>query len=110
MNRQLIVQTLRGVAPLLVWAVHFGVCYVLVGMVCSPALYDAAAPRRTLLIAFTALAVGACAWMLWRSWRGLGAADEATPLRAWAAAGSALLALAGVLWTAMPVLMLDGCG
>ena len=110
MNRQLMLQTLRGVAPLLVWGVHFSVCYVLVGMACSPALFDAAAPRRPILLGLTALAVLLCALLLWRSVRALGPADEGTPLRAWAAAGSALLALAGVLWTALPVFMLDGCG
>ena len=110
MNRQLLVQTLRGSAPLLVWASHFGLCYVIVGVQCSPALFDAAAPQRGWLLALSALAIVVCTLMLAQAWRALGAANEDTPLRAWAAAGSAMLALAGVLWTSMPVVLLDGCG
>lgn len=106
MNRQLLLQTWRGTAPLLVWAAHFAFCYVLVAAQCSPALFDGTAPRRWVLLAACALALGACAWMLWRAARPLG---EAASLREWAAALSALLALAGVAWTSLPVLMLDGC-
>jgi len=105
-NRQLLVQTLRGTAPLLVWAAHFTLCYVLVGVQCSPALFDGAAPRRWLLLVVSAIAVGACALMLWRAAR---LVREESSLREWAAAGSALLALAGVAWTSVPILMLDGC-
>lgn len=107
MNRQLLVQTWRGTAPLLVWAAHFGLCYVLVGVQCSPALFDGRAPRRTVLMVLSALALAACALLLWRGARRLA---EDSPLRLWAAVGSAVLALAGVAWTSMPVLLLDGCG
>ena len=114
MNRELVAQTLRGSAPLLLWGVHFTLCYVLVGAQCSPALYDAAAPRWWSLAALSVLALGLCAAMLWRALRLLGALDqsldEALPLRQWAATAGALLALVGIAWTSLPLLMLDGCG
>ena len=118
MNRQLLAQTLRGCAPLLLWGVHFTLCYVLVGVQCSPALYDAAAPRWWSLAALSALALGLCAAMLWRAVRSLGvldqsldeSLDDSLSLRQWAGAAGALLALVGIAWTSLPLLMLDGCG
>ena len=115
MNRQLLRQTLLGTAPLLVWAAHFTFCYVLVGAQCSPALFDAAAPRSVMLLAVSALALVLCGWLLWRAARGvqlaqLAGAEDALALRQWASLAGAVLALAGVAWTSMPLLMLDGCG
>jgi len=110
MNRQLIVQTLRGCAPLLVWGAHFALCYGLVGAQCSPGLFDAAMPTSAVLVVVSAAALLACAFLLWRAWRALGPLDEHLPLRQWAGAAGALLALVGIAWTSLPLLMLDGCG
>lgn len=95
----------RATAPLLVWAAHFALCYGLVAVECSPAL--ARQPSTGLLWIATALAIGACLFMLWRVRDGL--AVHARLLRL-AQAGSALLALAAIAWSSVPLLLLAGCG
>jgi hypothetical protein len=102
MRANLLTTLLRGTAPLLVWALHFALCYGLVGAQCSPALVEPGAPSRTLLLILSAVALAACLPML----------DRRMPVRLldWASAGSAVLALAGIAWTTAPLLLLDGCG
>lgn len=100
---------LHACAPLLVWVLHFFMCYVWVAAQCAPGLIDGEAPRRWVLGGVSALALGVCLWMAWRARHVLASASEATRLLDWASAGSAVLALAGVAWTTLPALMLDGC-
>ena len=107
MRENLFTDLLRGTAPLLLWALHFAFCYGLVGAQCSPALSGPDAPSRTLLMVVSAAALGACLLMLWRGWP---ARADHPRLLDWALAGSAVLALAGIAWTAAPLLLLDGCG
>lgn len=107
MHERLFIQLWYGTAPLIVWAAHFSICYLLVAAECSPALITPAAPSGWLLGIVSALAFGACLWMLWRAKRTLG--PEARLLD-WARTGNAALALAGVAWTSLPLLLLDGCG
>lgn len=82
---------LRALAPLLLWAVHFFVCYVI------------SAERRLLLAVLSAGALAVCAWLLWREWAVL---DERASLREWSAAGGAVLALVGIAWTIVPIVLL----
>lgn len=93
-------------APLIIWAAHFALCYGVVATECSPAL-----ARQQLSIGFllwaSAFSIGACGWMLWRARSVL---EQATNLARLAQAGSAVLALAGIVWTSIPLLLLDGCG
>jgi hypothetical protein len=98
-----------GTLPLIIWGLHFTVCYVLVAVECSPAGYAPRAPNRLLLGGVSLAALAACTVLVWRARHTLRAAGENTGLYAWAAAGSALLALAGVAWTSLPILMLAGC-
>lgn len=95
-----------GCAPLLAWAAHFTVLYVLVGAQCSPLLARAAPSARIMWMA-SALAVAVCLLMLWRA---RGALKSGSALAEQACAASALLALAGIAWTTLPLLLLDGCG
>ena len=95
-----------GCAPLLAWAAHFTVLYVLVGAQCSPALARAAPSVWTLWLA-SALAALVCLLMLWRARAAL---RPGAALAEQACAASALLALAGIGWTTLPLLLLDGCG
>lgn len=82
---------LRALAPLLLWAVHFFLCYVI------------SAERRLLLALLSAAALAVCAWLLWRRRAVL---DERASLRAWSGAGGAALALIGIAWTCVPILLL----
>jgi len=100
---------MRGTLPLLVWAAHFAACYVFVAAQCSPLGYEIGNPQRWPLVVFTALALAVCGWLMWK-WRGtLRDADERTPLLDWAAAGSALLAFVGIVWTSVPMWVIQGC-
>ena len=104
MKEHLIRRTLYGTAPLLIWAAHFTLCYLLVAGECSPAFLRQDAPSVWFMVAATLLALGACGTLLWR------ARQMPRTLIDWAHAGSAVLALAGIAWTAVPLLLLDGCG
>lgn len=100
-------QVLLGTLPLLIWSAHFALCYALVAARCSPGGRGEGAMQAPLLIGASLLALGACAALLWH-------AARAWPIEArlmdWARAGGALLALVGIAWTSLPLLMLDGCG
>lgn len=98
-----------GTLPLIIWGLHFTACYVLVAVACSPAGSTPEAPNRLLLGGVSLAAFAACAVLTWRARNTLRAAGEETGLYEWAVAGSAVLALAGVAWTSLPIVMLAGC-
>jgi len=54
----------------------------------------------------SSVSLGLCAVLLWRAARNW---TLDARLLNWARAGSALLALAGIAWTSVPLLLLDGC-
>jgi hypothetical protein len=99
----------HGTLPLIIWGFHFTICYVLVAAQCTPARWEAGAPNRLALGMVSLVALAACAVLAWRARGILRDADEATSLLDWAVAGSAALALAGIAWTTVPILLLDGC-
>ena len=99
-------QMWQATAPLLVWAAHFTALYTLVAAQCSPALARGEPWMGTLWM-LSALALGACTYLLWRARTALAPGASLVQL---AQAGSALLALAGVAWTSVPLLLLGGCG
>jgi hypothetical protein len=113
MNERSLSKTAWATAPLLVWAAHFAALYGIVAAQCSPAAAHAE-PSLALLWVVSALAVGACAALLWRARQAL--APHASPrapqtsLAQLAQAASALLALAAIAWTSVPLLLLGGCG
>ena len=95
-------RSLRAASPLLLWAVHWSVCYLVVAGLCLRGAWSGWA--QPLLIALSAVTLAVLGWMLWRL--------RGRPLQGlpdWAFAGSAVLALAGTAWTSLPLLMLDGC-
>lgn len=109
MRERFLRKLLRGTMPLLVWAAHFAACYVFVAMQCSPAGYVQGYPQRLPLAVVTALALAACGFLAWK-WRAtLRHADERTALLDWAAAGTALVSLVGILWTSVPLWFIQGC-
>jgi hypothetical protein len=110
MRDRLFIRLFYGTLPLLVWAAHFFGAYMLVAAQCSPAAITPDAPRGWMLAMLSVLAIGACVALLWRARGTLRNAGEETSLLDWAAAGSAVLALAGIVWTTVPMVMIDGCG
>lgn len=112
----------RIAAAPLIWAAHFVLCYGATSLVCVKFAPDG--PETTLRIALgvlTVAAVAAIAWLGWRSWRQWDypedhdyVHDEATEedrheFLGHAAFLLAVISLIGVIYTALPVLMLPGC-
>ncbi len=98
----------RGTLPLVVWAAHFAFCYLLAAAQCTPAAMRAAGPDRMLLGVATALALAVCAYLAWRE-RAILQDAQGAGLLHWAAALGALLALVGIAWTGLPLLLVGGC-
>lgn len=95
-------RSLLAASPLLLWAGHWTVCYLVVAGLCLRGAWSGAV--QPALLALSALTLAVLGWMLLRL--------RHRPLQRlldWALAGSAVLALAGVAWTSLPLLMLDGC-
>lgn len=86
----------QAVLPLLVWAVHFGFCYVFLALACS-ARWEAALITAA-LVAASAVALVWLAGLLVMALR-------RRPGRG-VRAGASVLALLGVAWTTLPVLAL----
>ena len=104
----LFVQVIRASAGLLVWTAHFIFSYLVVAGGCLSAEYGRSGPAPGwVLLLGSALALGAVGAMLWRSVRRLGQRHAA--LFEWARAGGAVLALIGIVWSSVPMLMLGQC-
>ena len=100
----------RGTLPLLIWAAHFTFCYLVAAAQCSPAVMRAGGPDRMLLGGVTVVALLVCGWLVWRE-RGIlreGAAANAGLLD-WAAALGAAMAFVAIVWTGLPILLVEGC-
>jgi hypothetical protein len=100
------VRSLRASAPLLVWAAHWSLCYLAVAGICSRGTWSASV--RPVLASISLVALVVVSIMLWRAWRRLHGRLPTT-LGEWSLAGGAVLALAGIAWTSLPLLMVDGC-
>lgn len=109
MRDRFFVRAAHGSLPLLVWAGHFFGSYFLVAAQCSPAAVTRDAPSVWMLGVLSAAALGACGFLLWRAWRKVRAAVGEPALHDWAALGAGVLAMAGIAWSTLPLLMLDGC-
>lgn len=109
MRDRFFVRVLHGTLPLLVWAAHFFVSYSLVAAQCSPAAITRDAPSLWMLALLSAVALGLCTLLLWRAWQTVRASAGEPALHDWAALGSGIMGLMGVVWTSLPLLMLDGC-
>lgn len=85
-------RVLYATAPLLLWAAHFALMYLL-------AVLQAG---RATMLAFSALALAGAAGLLWHAAR----SGPARPLHEVAFAASAVLAAIAIVWTCAPVLLL----
>ena len=99
-----------GTLPFLVWAAHFIFCYLLAAAQCSPGALRTGGPDRVLLGGVTLVALALCAWLAWRERAMLqeGVRDKAGLLD-WAAALGAVMAFVGIVWTGLPILLVEGC-
>jgi len=93
-----------AVAPLLVWAAHFFFCYAWTAAACQ----RGGDPAMVLGVA-SVLALGASALLLARALRRVCRAPQPVRLIVWVHFASAALALAAILWTCVPMLMLEMC-
>lgn len=99
-------RSLRATAPLWLWAGHWSLCYLAVGVLCLREAWSGYA--QPALAGISAVALGAAVFLLWRAARRLrGRLPQ--DLLEWALAGSAVLALPGIAWTSLALLMVDGC-
>jgi hypothetical protein len=98
----------RATLPLLVWAGHFAFCYLLAAAQCTPGALRSGGPDRVLLGGVTVAALLVCLWLAWRE-RAILRDARGARLLDWSAALSALLALVGITWTGMPLLLVGGC-
>jgi hypothetical protein len=99
---------LRGVWPLLIWAAHFALAYVVAAVACTHDFTRETETRWLLLIASAA----AIAWLAWLSVDAVRKLQRAPDRDATFTAvrfGVAALALIGVLWTTVPIALLSLC-
>jgi len=92
------------VAPLLVWAAHFFFCYAWTAAACQ----RGGDPAVVLGVA-SALALAGAALLLAGALRRLCRAPQPVPLIDWVHFASAALALTAIVWTCVPMLMLELC-
>jgi hypothetical protein len=104
---------LLATAPLLVWAAHFFFSYAFVAAACVAGLDSATIAGmpilETGLLLASMLALGTAAALLWRPLRRVCRRGGSDRLIDTAKVGSAMLALIGIAWTSLPMLMLKGC-
>lgn len=107
-------------APLAVWALHFLAVYIMQGLACGEDWQRARVAGLELvtwwLLAATALAIAAIAWLGLRALRlrRVAAAETGDDGRrrhftATVTAATALMALIAVIYTALPVVLLPPC-
>ena len=101
---RLLSQMTLAVAPLLVWAAHFFFCYAWTAAACQRGGDPAFALVVGSVLAFTGASL-LLARALWRMCR----APRPVRLIAWVHFASAVLALAAIAWTCVPMLMLEMC-
>ncbi|HEY0858777.1 MAG TPA: hypothetical protein VGE16_17060 [Albitalea sp.] len=103
--------SVRASLPLWWWALHFAFCYVGLAAGCT-AGWDLGAsllgsPLRTTLVLGSAIAVAGAAALLLHAWRQSRTVDGALLARVRLAA--AAMALIGIAWTSVPLLLLPLC-
>lgn len=104
-------------AGLLLWAAHFGFVYGLTGLVCARGLGTAWTAALPFVVAFaTVIAAGLCLVVLFMVLIGRGPGIAGEPEGAlrvfWrsVSGGIAAFGFVAVVWTGIPVLMIDTCG
>ncbi len=104
-NDRLSGQLLLGTAPLLVWAAHFSFCYAYAAVGCAAGLQGMAP-----LLWASVIAMAMVLALLLRSVLDVRRRRASRRLLDAARIGSAALALIGMGWTSVPMLLLAVCG
>ena len=107
MHDHFFVRLMRATLPLVIWTLHFTLCYGLAAAQCTPGGLRAGGPDRLLLGVATLAALAACLWLGWRA-----RARLRTPgagLSDWSAVACAVLAGVAVAWNGIPLLLVAGC-
>ena len=94
--------------PFLIWAAHFGFCYIVASAQCTPGGWRPDGPNPYLLGGVTVLALAACAWLGLAAQKRLRAAKR-KEFTDHVAAASAVLSFIAIMWTGIPVLLVRGC-
>ncbi|MET0266936.1 MAG: hypothetical protein ABW202_15130 [Duganella sp.] len=104
---RLLTRILRTTLPLVIWGAHFFFCYAYAAMACQRG-----ADPASVLGAVSVLALGAAALLSGQSLRRVCRSSkdgEAPGLEHWAYCVTATLSLVAIIWTCVPMLMLDMC-
>ena len=102
---RLLTRTLRATLPLVIWGVHFFFCYAYAAVACQRG-----SDSGTALGAVSVLAVGATALLFGQALRVVCRQGSAAPgLYDWAAFTVAALSLVAIVWTCVPMLMVEMC-
>ena len=102
---RLLTHTFTAVLPLVLWGVHFFFCYAYAAVACQRGSDPA-----WVLGAVSVLAVGAAALLFARSLRRVCRQGDAAPaLHDWATLVTAALSLVAIVWTCVPMLMVEMC-
>jgi len=111
-NERFIAGSARGALPLLIWAVHFFVTYISIKSACAMDLQRFALAGVSAISLFiwllSAVAIGALVWLVAlgvHAARSQGSASTLSIVHA----GAAILALAGVLWSTVPIALVAPC-
>lgn len=104
---RLLTRILRTTLPLVIWGAHFFFCYAYAAVACQRG-----ADPASVLGAVSVLAVGAAALLFSQALRRVcrrGGEEQAPGLEQWAHCITASLSLVAIIWTCVPMLMLDMC-
>ncbi len=111
-NDHFLAGSARGALPLLIWAAHFFVTYVSIKSACALDLQRLSLAGVSAISLFiwllSAVAIGALVWLVAlgvNAARSDGSAGTLSIVRA----GAAILALAGVLWSSVPIALVPPC-
>ena len=112
-NDRFVSGALQGALPLLMWAAHFFVAYMTVKTACALDLQRFTFAGVSLIAIFlcllSAAAIGALLWMLALEGRAARRHFDGGGTLAVVHIGAVILALAGVLWSTVPIALVTPC-
>lgn len=112
-NDRFVAGALLGALPLVVWAAHFFIAYMTVKAACALDLQRFTFAGISLVTIFlgllSAAAIGALLWMIALEGRQARRHFDGGGTLAIVYIGATILALAGVLWSTVPILLVPPC-